>query len=213
VIEGAIASAVDSCRNKFARHCFPPSIPPKVLLGTGSAKSVPCGCGEDLARGALCLACQETPPHESIAAQILTLYSHPIHIGLQLRLQSFERDRGKGSFDCAHHDTTGDQGFVCPAVREDSKVSSRRGRALYTSTCTRRSPQEYLSREFCERSECRSYGASINSILPSRVRCRIITLPLGSRKTKTSRSRKWASLMASSSVMGRMETASSERTR
>jgi len=58
-----------------------------------------------------------------------------------------------------------------------------------------------------------SYGASISSILPSRVRWRIITLPLGSRKTKTSRSRKWASLMASSRVMGCMETASSERTR
>ena len=143
MIEGAIASAVDSCRNKFARHCSPPSIPPKVLLGTGSAKSVPCGCGEDLARGALCLACQETPPHESIAAQILTLYSHPIHIGLQLRLQSFERDRGEGSFDCAHHDTTGDQGFVCPVVREDSKVSSRRGRALYPSTCTRQVAARY----------------------------------------------------------------------
>src|SRR5208283_5045677 len=57
------------------------------------------------------------------------------------------------------------------------------------------------------------YGASISSILPSRVRWRIINLPLGSRKTKTSRSRKWASLMASSRVMGRMATASSERTR
>src|SRR3989454_33415 len=57
------------------------------------------------------------------------------------------------------------------------------------------------------------YGASISSIFPSRVRCKTITLPLGSRKTNTSRSRKWASLMASSSVMGRMATASSERTK
>ena len=59
----------------------------------------------------------------------------------------------------------------------------------------------------------RSYGASINSIFPSRVRCRIITLPLGSRKTKTSRSRKWASLIASSRVIGRKATESLACTR
>jgi len=57
------------------------------------------------------------------------------------------------------------------------------------------------------------YGASINSIFPSRVRCRTITLPSGSRKTKTSRSRNCASLIASSRVRGRSATDSVERTR
>src|SRR5262249_39690118 len=57
--------------------------------------------------------------------------------------------------------------------------------------------------------DCR-YGASINSIFPSRVRCRTITLPFGSRNTKTSRSRKWHSLIASSSVIGRKATASED---
>src|SRR5215475_11881917 len=52
----------------------------------------------------------------------------------------------------------------------------------------------------------RLYGASISSIFPSRVRCSTITFPLGSRNTNTSRSRKCASLIASSSVMGRRAT-------
>jgi hypothetical protein len=55
-------------------------------------------------------------------------------------------------------------------------------------------------------------GASINSIFPSRLRCRTFTLPSLSRKTNTSRSRNSASLTASSSVMGRNATESSERT-
>src|ERR1700730_2610519 len=58
-----------------------------------------------------------------------------------------------------------------------------------------------------------AYGASINSIFPSRVRCSTITFPWGSRKTNTSRSRKCASLIASSSVMGRLATASWGRSR
>jgi hypothetical protein len=57
------------------------------------------------------------------------------------------------------------------------------------------------------------YGASINSILPSRVRWSTSNRPFGSRKMKTSLSRKCASLMASSKVMGRSATESLERTR
>src|SRR5207302_4371564 len=58
-----------------------------------------------------------------------------------------------------------------------------------------------------------SYGTSISCSLPSLSRCRTMTLPLGSRNTQTSRSLKCASLIASSSVMGRIATDSSERTR
>src|ERR1035438_8767026 len=57
------------------------------------------------------------------------------------------------------------------------------------------------------------YGASINSIFPSRVRWSTINTPLGSRKTNTSLSRKCASLIASSKVMGRRATESRECTR
>src|ERR1035438_6519286 len=56
-------------------------------------------------------------------------------------------------------------------------------------------------------------GASISSILPSRVRCSTINLPLGSRNTKTSLSRKCTSLIASSKVIGRSATESLACTR
>src|SRR5713101_2916706 len=48
----------------------------------------------------------------------------------------------------------------------------------------------------------RTYGASINSILPSFLRCSTFTRPSISRNTKTSRSRNSASFTASSSVNG-----------
>ena len=52
------------------------------------------------------------------------------------------------------------------------------------------------------------YGTSMSSIFPSLRRCSTLALPLGSRNTKTSRSRNSHSFTASSMVMGRIATES-----
>ncbi len=82
-----------------------------------------------------------------------------------------------------------------------------KGRTLQVQTFP---PQTQPCRGLDQSPSCQ--GASINSILPSRLRCRTFTLPSLSRNTKTSRSRNSASLTASSSVIGRSATESSERT-